>query len=435
MKINKAYKFRLEPNADQEVVLNNLVGSARFVWNHMLVLSFEMLARNEHINAVNLVNKITVLKKNPEYAFLALHSNAVSLQQKVRDLASAWGKFFDTKEHARLKENKRKPKKPKFFKLNDGTEIQLRPLMPRFKKKSDGYDSIRLVQFDKYCWIKGNKLKLPNGVGVVKFRKSQDILGTIKNVTISKVSGRWYISFCTEKELTEMPIHPSKSAIGVDLGVAKLITTSDGQVFEPKNSFKANQFKLAKLQRKLRKKTKFSQNWKKLNQKINKLHHHIANIRHDYLHKITTTLSKSHAMIVVEDLKVANMSKSASGTLENKGRNVKAKSGLNKSILDQGWSMLVGMLDYKQKWRGGLLVKVDPRYTSQKCSSCGHIAKENRQTQTKFECVACDFVANADLNASRNILAVGHTVLSVEGGCSKDRPVKQKASEIRKEVA
>ena len=134
MKINKAYKFRLEPNADQEVVLNNLVGCARFVWNQMLALSFEMFARNEHINAVNLVNKITALKKNPEYAFLALHSNAVSLQQKVRDLASAWVKFFDTKEHARLKENKRKPKKPKFFKLNDGTEIQLRPLMPRFKK-------------------------------------------------------------------------------------------------------------------------------------------------------------------------------------------------------------------------------------------------------------------------------------------------------------
>ena len=126
------------------------------------------------------MNKITALKKNPEYAFLALNSNAVSLQQKVRDLASAWVKFFDTKEHVRLKENKHKPKKPKFFKLNDGTEIQLRPLMPRFKKKLDGYDSIRLVQFDKYCWIKGNKLKLPNGVGVVKFRKSQDILGTIK---------------------------------------------------------------------------------------------------------------------------------------------------------------------------------------------------------------------------------------------------------------
>ena len=114
---------------------------------------------------------------------------------------------------------------------------------------------------------------------------------------------------------------------------------------------------------------------------------------------------------------------------------MKAKSGLNKSILDQGWSMLVGMLAYKQQWRGGLLVKVDPKYTSQTCSSCGHIAKENRPTQAKFECVSCGYVANADINASRNILAVGHTVLSVEGRRSKGRPSKQKASEIREEVA
>ena len=139
-------------------------------------------------------------------------------------------------------------------------------------------------------------------------------------------------------------------------------------------------------------------------------------------------------MIVVEDLKVANMSKSAKGTIENKGTNVKVKSGLNKSILDQGWSMLVDMLDYKQQWRGGLLVKVDPRYTSQTCSSCGHVAKENRLTQANFNCVECGFSENADINASRNILAVGHTVLSVEGGCGKGRPVKQKASEIREEV-
>ena len=434
MKINKAYKFRLEPNEEQEVILNNLVGSARFVWNQILVVSFEMFAKNEFINATNLVNKITSLKKNPEYAFLANHSNAVSLQQKIRDLASAWTRFFNAKEHARLKENKRKPRKPKFLKLTDGSEIQLRPLMPRFKKKSDGYDSIRLVQFDKYCRIEGNRVKLPNGIGFVKFRKSQDILGTIKNVTISKRSGHWYISFGSEKELLENPVHPSKTAVGVDLGVKKLVTTSEGEVFNPKNSFKTNQIKLAKLQRKLSKKVKFSENWKKLNTTINKLHYHISNIRHDYLHKVTTTLSKNHAMIVVEDLKVANMSKSASGTIEKKGKNVKAKSGLNKAILDQGWSMLVDMLEYKQQWRGGLLVKIDPKYTSQTCSSCGHVAKENRLTQAHFECVACGFSENADINASRNILAVGHTVLSVEGGCGKGRPMKQKASEIREEV-
>ena len=433
MKIKKAYKFRLEPNAEQELVLNKLLGSARFVWNQILAVSFEMLANNERINKVNLVNKIPELRKKPECAFLENSSNGVSLQQKVRDLGDAWGKFFNKKEQAKLKQKPFRAKKPRFFKLSDGGEVQLRPLMPRFKKKSDGYDSIRIVQFGRYCWVKGNQVKLPNDIGVVKFRKSQNIVGEIKNVTISKHVGKWYVSFGAENTV-EAPVHPSKSALGIDLGVKKLITTSSGQVFDPINSFKANQVKLARLQRKLRKKNKFSQNWKKLNLKINTLHHHIANIRHDYLHKVTTTLSKNHAMIVVEDLKVANMSKSAKGSIEKKGKNVKAKSGLNKSILDQGWSMLVNMLVYKQQWRGGLLVKVDPKYTSQTCSSCGHVAKENRLTQANFSCVECSFGENADINASRNILAVGHTVLSVEGGCGKGRLAKQKASEIREEV-
>ena len=425
MKINKAYKFRLEPNVEQQVILNNLVGSARFVWNQMLAMSFEMFANNEFINATNLVNKIMDLKNNPDFEFLKSHSNAVSLQQKVRDLASAWSRFFDPKVHARLKENKKKIRKPKFFKLADGTEIQLRPLMPRFKRKSDGCDSIRLVQFDKYCRVDGNRVKLPNGIGLVKFRKSQDIIGTIKNVTISKKSGHWYVSFGCEREI-ENPIHPSKTAIGIDLGITKLISTSDGQYIKPKNSFKANQVKLAKLQRQLSRKVLFSQNWQKQNRKIQKLHHHIANIRHDYLHKITTNISKNHAMIVVEDLKVVNMSKSASGSAVQHGRNVKAKSGLNKSILDQGWGMMVDMIEYKQHWQGGLLIKINPRYTSQTCSQCQHIAKENRRSQARFECVKCTYVANADFNAARNILAAGHAVLSAEGGYGKGRPMKQK---------
>ena len=410
MKINKAYKFRLEPNAEQEVILNNLVGSARFVWNQVLAVSFEMFAKNEFINATNLVNKIMDIKANPEFAFLKTSSNAVSLQQKIRDLASAWSRFFDSKVHARLKENKKKPKKPKFFKLADGTEIQLRPLMPRFKRKSEERDSIRLVQFDKYCKIDGNRVKLPNGVGLVKFRKSQEILGTIKNVTISKKSGRWYVSFGCERALDQNPIHPSTSAIGIDLGVTKLITTSDGQHIKPKNSFKANQIKLAALQRQLSRKVLFSQNWKKQNRKIQKLHHHIANIRHDYLHKITTTISKNHAMIACEDLKVANMSKSASGTLENKGRNVKAKSGLNKSILDQGWGMMVNMLEYKLKERGKYFVKVDKWYpSSQICHCCGSVKKLDLKDRV-YTC-DCGYTGDRDHNAAINILTEGLRIL------------------------
>ncbi|MGB9191472.1 IS200/IS605 family transposase ISAs26 [bioreactor metagenome] len=431
MNISQHYKFRLLPNKEQEILLNQAIGSARFVWNQILAKSFEMFAKDEYIRYETIEKNLVPLKKKPEFSFLG-QTYSACLQQKIRDLAQAWNKYYNPKEHARLKENKRKPRKPKFFKLTDGSEVQLRPLMPRFKKKSDGEQSFRLPFAD--CDVAGGRVSLPKGTGWIRFKKSQEIIGKITSVTIKKICGLWYVSFCTNREIKQ-PLHPSKSAIGVDLGIKKLVTTSDGQVFEPINSFKANQLKLARLQRKLKKKTKFSENWKKLNLKINKLHHHIANIRHDYLHKVTTTLSKNHAMIVVEDLKVANMSKSASRTPENQGKNVKAKSGLNKSILDQGWSMLVGMLEYKQQWRGGLLVKVDPKYTSQTCSSCGHIAKENRPTQAKFECVSCGYVANADINASRNILAVGHTVLSVEGRRSKGRPAKQKASEIREEVA
>ena len=139
-------------------------------------------------------------------------------------------------------------------------------------------------------------------------------------------------------------------------------------------------------------------------------------------------------MIACEDLKVANMSKSASGTMEKKGRNVKAKSGLNKSILDQGWGMMINMLEYKQQWQGGLLIKVNPRYTSQTCFECKHIAKENRRTQANFECVECRYVTNADVNAARNILAAGHAVLSAEGGRGKGRPLKQKTCDLREKV-
>ncbi|EAN5162669.1 TPA_asm: IS200/IS605 family element transposase accessory protein TnpB [Salmonella enterica] len=117
-------------------------------------------------------------------------------------------------------------------------------------------------------------------------------------------------------------------------------------------------------------------------------------------------------MIVIEDLKVSSMSKSAAGTVEEPGRNVPAKSGLNRAILEQVWYEMRRQLEYKQLWRGGEVQAVNPVYTSQKCACCGHTAKENRQSQAVFVCVACGYEANADINGARNILAAGHAVLS-----------------------
>ena len=168
--------------------------------------------------------------------------------------------------------------------------------------------------------------------------------------------------------------------------------------------------------------------------KFSRLHSHIANIRRDYLHKVTTTISKYHAMIVIEDLKVSSMSRSAAGTVDEPGRNVAAKSGLNRSILDQGWYEMRRQLEYKQRWRGGEVLAVNPANTSQKCACCGHTAKENRQSQAVFVCVACGYEANADVNGACNILAAGHAVLACGGTVQSVRPMKQEPGTERSVV-
>ncbi|HAE3252997.1 TPA_asm: IS200/IS605 family element transposase accessory protein TnpB, partial [Salmonella enterica subsp. salamae serovar 48:d:z6] len=307
-----------------------------------------------------------------------------NLQQKLKDLHAAWKRCFDKKLAAKA---------------------------PVWKRKNEGRDSIRFVNFEKYCRLENRRVKLPSGLGWVKFRQSQRVNGKIKNATISQLAGQWYISFQVEVETAE-PNHTSTTIVGLDAGVTKLATLSDGTVYQPVNSFKASQRKLATLQRQLSRKVKFSSNWQKQKRKVQRLHSHIANIRRDYLHKVTSEISKNHAMIVIEDLKVSNMSKSAKGTAEQHGRNVKAKSGLNRSILDQGWYEMRRQLEYKQLWRGGQVLAVPPAYTSQRCAYCGHTAKENRLSQSKFVCQACGYTANADVNGARNILAAGHAVLA-----------------------
>ena len=207
------------------------------------------------------------------------------------------------------------------------------------------------------------------------------------------------------------PIHPYRECeIGIDLGIARFATISDGNILRPYNSYRKYEKKLAREQKKLSKKKKGSKNRLKQKHKIQRLHKRIADSRLDYLHKSTTWIAKSHGKVVLEDLKIANMTKSAKGNLENPGKNVSAKSGLNKSILDQGWYEFKRQLEYKLNWLGGELVLVDPRYTSQKCHACGHVDKENRKNQAKFLCTSCGHEDNADNNAALNILAAGHAV-------------------------
>ena len=124
---------------------------------------------------------------------------------------------------------------------------------------------------------------------------------------------------------------------------------------------------------------------------------------------------------------MGRLSRSAAGTVENPGKNVRAKSGLNRSILDQGWGEFKRQLQYKATWNGGKVVFVPPQYTSQQCSQCGHTEKENRKTQAKFKCLACGYETHADLNAALNILAAGlavtaHGVGRVQAPTAKCEP-------------
>jgi putative transposase len=252
-------------------------------------------------------------------------------------------------------------------------------------------------------------------------------LGTVSNITVS--NRKWLVSLQTERDV-EQPVAQA-DAVGVDLGIVRFATLSDGTVYPPLNIFKRYAAELRKAQQAMSRKKKFSHNWNKAKAKVQRIHVRIANARRDYLQKTSTSISKNHAMVVVENLQVSNMSRSAAGSVEQPGRNVKQKSGLNKAILDQGWAQFRRQLEYRMLWAGGLLLAVPPQNTSRICPSCGHVSAENRQTQAVFACVECGYSENADLVGAINVLRAGHARLACEVNsevsCQQQEPTERAA--------
>lgn len=383
MIIKKAYKFRLKPSQAQKSLLTDFAGQTRFIWNKALSLNLARLKNKQRMMYYQELDFWSKLwKKSEEYGFLR-ECPAHLLQQKLRDLERAFKDAFDRK--------------------------QLNKKMPRFKKRGQG-DSFRFPD-PKQIKLEQRHLTFPK-LGRMRFYRSRDIAGNIKNYTVSRRGQHWFVSIQVEVLLKSTNTIQSIKAIGLDMGIKHFVTTSEGEHIAPINSFRGLSHQLAIKQRRLSKKQRFSENWKKARNQVNKIHQKIADTRHDFQHKLSTEISKNHAIIVVEALKIKNMSKSASGTIEQPGKSVGAKSGLNKSILDQGWYEFRRQLEYKSRWRGGLVIEVSPQYTSQRCSHCQHIDACNRQTQEKFACMKCYKEQNADVNAARNILAAGHAVLA-----------------------
>jgi len=265
-------------------------------------------------------------------------------------------------------------------------------------------------------------------LGWIRYRNSRQALGEVRNATVSLSAGKWFVSIQTEREL-DQPVAQATSAIGIDMGVARFATFSDATFLAPLDSFKKHEARLRRYQRAMSRKVKFSNNWKKAKARLQRIHARIGNARRDYLHKATTAISKNHALVVLEDLQVRNLSRSAAGTLEQPGENVRAKSGLNKSILDQGWFEFRRQLEYKLAWAGGWLIAVPAQNTSRTCPACGCVSAHNRPTQAQFRCVECGFEDNADVVGAINILARGHRVAACGEPVHSGRSVKQEPTE------
>jgi putative transposase len=396
MIIRKAYKYRLKECQEVLNLFAQTAGCCRLVWNRALALQKFCLDNGLKIlTYAEVCKELSYWKQQAELSFLK-DVPSQSLQQVLKDLDRAIREALFKKKG-----------------------------FPRFKKKFKN-DSFRYPQG---CKIEGNRIFLPK-IGWVPFFHSIDPKGEIKNVTICKKGKHWYSAVQTEYEVEE-PKHPSLSEVGIDLGICRFATLSSGSFYEPLNSFKHLAKELAVEQRKLKHKQKFSNNWKKQQRRISRHPTKIANHRRDFLHKISTEISKNHAVIMIEDLKVSNMSRSAKGTEEEPGKNVKQKSGLNRSILDQGWYEFRRQLEYKQQWRGGKVIPIPPQHTSQECLECHYTCKENRKTQSLFQCISCGYTAHADFVGAHNVLAAGQAVSACGSNLIRGR--KQEPAEIREE--
>lgn len=373
MLIYRANVYRLEPTLEQAAVLAQWAGACRFVYNCGLEQRRDWF-RHAKLSFAQQCREVTEARAEFEWlAAVPVHA----LQQALRDLDMAYQRFF-----AKLGGYPRPRQKGQddAFRLPDPSYLGLKRLSKRM-----------------------GAIKVPK-LGWIKCRDWRPLGGELRNVTIRRKAGHWYAAVKWQHEAADS-LPKNEPVLGMDRGVAVFAALSNGIKIAPLNSFKSIEDKLAKAQRKLSRKQKFSANWKKQKAKIAKLHHHAANARKDFLQKLSTQIAKSHGVVKIEKLNVQAMTASAKGTVEEPGRNVKKKAGLNRAILDQGWSMFRDMLRYKLEQRGGQLVEVDAAYTSQTCSACGVVDRANRKDQATFECMACGHAENADVNAAKNILA------------------------------
>ena len=261
-------------------------------------------------------------------------------------------------------------------------------------------------------------VKVPKA-GWVRFRWSRPVPNGVRSFRVTRDrAGRWYVAFAVIPGLVQGP--GTGEVVGVDRGVAVSAALSTGEMLRCPGLTAREAGRLRSAERKLARARRGSSRRCKAKAAVARLKAREADRRKDWVEKASTDLARRFDVIRVEDLNVKNMTRSAKGTAEQPGRNVAQKAGLNRGIGKAGWGLLVRRLEDKAP---GRVQKVPPAFTSQRCSACGHVARESRESQAAFRCVACGFACNADVNAARNI-AAGHAV-KARGGDGTTRPVNR----------
>jgi putative transposase len=392
---------RLYPSPAQLEVLDRQGQAARLLWNLIhdwWTWGGRSIAKRP--SPAELDREIREARADPLSGWEWLSSLPAQASQRVlKDYLRAWGRY-----------QRGLARSPKYKRRQGHMAVDV--------PQASALNVVRL----SHRW---GELSIPL-VGRVRFRwtrslpgVSRDCSGRMTGARLIKGPLGWHLSFRIEEPSVTVPANLGPP-VGVDRGVIHTMALSNGQMLDmPRLLTPGERQRLLGLERKAARQqlartpgTPLSVRHRRTLDQIARLRAKQAYRREDWLHQKTTDLARNHGVVVVEDLRIRNLTRSARGTAERPGRNVKAKAGLNRSILGMAWGKTGRMLAYKCSFHGGVLVRVDPRNSSRECARCGFTSVANRVDQANFRCAACKHATNADTNAARVILRRGLTALS-----------------------